>query len=858
MKNKLFLFVCLFIFGCVFNVVGVKAGTLHDGVYEIQSALDSSMYVDLYDGSIKNGSNIQLYKGNHQSNQRWYIQDTGDGYYTITSYKNKNYAMDIYGAKPITSGSNVQLYNFNGGNNQKWVIKDAGDGYYNIVSKANGLYVDVKEGKTKNCTNILVWNGNGGNNQKFKFIDVTDSYDVVVPKQTISDGNYFISSMLDGEKNLNINNKVKNEANVNIYASKNTAKQIWNVKYLGDGYYSILSAYDNSYSLDLYGAKSITKGTNVQIYKSNGGNNQKWVIKDAGDGYYYIVSKTKNLFLDIYNNQTKNGTNVEVWTANAGKNQKFKFTDATDVLENLKDYDDVEPNKSIDDGNYIITSSSNGNSAVSIDGNFSNSSNVKLSTKNNSLKQVWHVKYLNDGYYAITSLYDEKYSLDVYGASAITAGTNVQIYNFNNGDNQKWIIKKTYDGYYYIVSKNSNWFLNSDTNDNINVNVGDGSYNEKFIFEKTSVTKVDNGYYTINNSVYNDMGLNVYGKYKDNNTKVQMYNTSNSINELWKFNFTNDGFYVISSALNPNLVLDVNGGLSNDGTNVNIFKNNGNDNQKWILLSGENGTYSFVSKLTSKYLTVSGYNSGSSLFINSFNDNATQKFKLNKYNGNKRYNGIDISYWQSVNKDIDWSKVSKAGVDFVIVRAGYGADYSSQDDKKFVENVSYLEKYNIPYAVYLYSYATKETGTDSAVSEANHVIRLLNKVKSMGYNPNMSTKVFYDMEDSKTVGVGKAKLTNIALKFCSTVKNSGYNCGIYANTNWFTNYLDANKIKSNYKIWLANYPSGTYNYSTITGKVPNYGKSGLSTYNYWQFASDGIINGITGNVDLDIGYNIFD
>lgn len=857
MKNKYIIFICLFVFSFIFGILPASASTLSDGIYEIQSALDSSMYVDLYAGNTKNGSNIQLYKGNHQENQRWYIKSVSDGYYTITSYKNNNYSFDIYGARTITAGSNVQLYNFNNGDNQKWLIKETSDGYYNIISKVNNLYLDVANSGTINCTNIIVWTGNGGNNQKFKLVNVTNNYDVVFPKKTIEDGNYFISSLLDNNKNLNISGNIKNEANVNISSSKNTLRQIWNVKYLGNGYYSILSAYNNNYSLDLYGAKTITKGTNVQIYNSNNGNNQKWVIKDAGDGYYYIVSKTKNLYLDIYNNQTKDGTNVEVWSANAGKNQKFKFIDANEALNNLNDYENVKPSKSIEDGNYIITSSTDGNLAVSIDGNFNNSSNVKLLNKNNSLKQIWTIKYLSDGYYSITSLYNSNYSLDIYGAKAITKGTNVQIYNSNNGDNQKWIIKKTYDGYYYVVSKN-NWFLNYESNNNIDVNNGDGSYNEKFSFEKTNVTKASSDYYAINNSNNEDMGLNVYGRYKDNGTKVQLYKTSNSVNELWKFNFTTDGFYIISSALNPKLVLDVNGGLSANGTDVNIFRQNNGNNQKWILISNEDGTYSFISKTSSKYLTTTSYNSGSKLTINSLNNNLYQKFKLNKYSDKKRYNGIDISYWQSVNKEIDWSTLSKSGVDFVIVRAGFGDDESSQDDKRFIDNVSYLEKYNIPYAVYIYSYANKETGSSSAVSEANHVIRLLKQIKQMGYSPNLNAQVFYDMEDKSVISAGKNTLTNVAFKFCSLINQNGYSCGIYANTNWFTKYLDVNKIKKSYKIWLANYPAGTFNFSTITGINPNYGSSGLTSFNYWQFCSDGTINGIDGYIDLDIGYDIFD
>ena len=64
--------------------------------------------------------------------------------------------------------------------------------------------------------------------------------------------------------------------------------------------------------------------------------------------------------------------------------------------------------------------------------------------------------------------------------------------------------------------------------------------------------------------------------------------------------------------------------------------------------------------------------------------------------------GLDVSHHQG---KIDWEKVSKSDVDFVIIRCGYGNNIASQDDKYFAQNVAGCEKYNIPYGIYIYSYA---------------------------------------------------------------------------------------------------------------------------------------------------------
>ena len=79
--------------------------------------------------------------------------------------------------------------------------------------------------------------------------------------------------------------------------------------------------------------------------------------------------------------------------------------------------------------------------------------------------------------------------------------------------------------------------------------------------------------------------------------------------------------------------------------------------------------------------------------------------------------GIDVSYH---NGTIDWKKVKQSEVEFAIIRCGYGTDDKSQDDKKWEENVKGCTDNNIPYGVYLYSYADT---VEKASSEADHTIR---------------------------------------------------------------------------------------------------------------------------------------
>ena len=137
--------------------------------------------------------------------------------------------------------------------------------------------------------------------------------------------------------------------------------------------------------------------------------------------------------------------------------------------------------------------------------------------------------------------------------------------------------------------------------------------------------------------------------------------------------------------------------------------------------------------------------------------------------------------------------------------------------------------------VYIFSSAVNEV---EAVEEASMCLNLVR-----GYN--VSLPIYIDMESSGS-GSGRAdRLPNatrtaIAKAFCSTVTNSGYRAGVYANKTWFTNYLDTPSL-TGYSIWLAQYSSRvTYN---------------RTKYDIWQYSSNGSIPGIRGRVDVNIGYN---
>ncbi len=189
--------------------------------------------------------------------------------------------------------------------------------------------------------------------------------------------------------------------------------------------------------------------------------------------------------------------------------------------------------------------------------------------------------------------------------------------------------------------------------------------------------------------------------------------------------------------------------------------------------------------------------------------------------------GIDVS---EHNGTIDWEKVKADGVDFAILRVGFIHDNGrGRSDYQWERNVSECERLGIPYGVYVYSYA--ETASHAS-TEADFVLQRLK-----GHNP--SYPVYYDLEDNCQLSVAQNHgMGALAQTFCNKIAAAGYTPGVYANTNWWTNYL-TDSCFGNWEKWVAQYNSSC----TYKG-----------SYSIWQYTSSGHVNGIDGRVDMNFDY----
>ena len=790
--------------------------------------------------TVSNTSNIQLCEIGNDKNQMWQIEYLNNGYYKIASAIDPNYVLDV-AAHSAKAGANVGLYKSHGGDNQQWAIKKLEDGNYVIISKLGKIVLDIYGSRTAPGTNVLVYTQNETNNQKFAFEKVWN------PEKTVEDGNYVINLSMDSNKVLSTYNEmIENNSNVQIDTKNYNWSQIWQIEYLNNGYYKIASAIDPDYVLDV-AAHSAKAGANVGLYKSHGGDNQQWAIKKLEDGNYVIISKLGKIVLDIYGSRTAPGTNVLVYTQNETNNQKFIF-EKTDA-------------KPIKDGYYKIGNMTDKNNFITIENSYlANNSNIILSDENNSNNQRWHIKHIKNGYYTISSAFNDNYLLDISSGS-YNSINNVQLYKKYDYDGQLWYIKYS-DGVYVISSKKNEKVISQEFSNNEKENVivdkNTNSDEQKYSFEETEKIEeeipnysnlfLNDGYYIIETALNNSYSLDIYGNYKFNGTNVEIYNSKKSLNQIWYLKNLTDGYYSITSASNRDI------GLDSYDNNVNINKYLGTDSQMWILKDTGDGFATIVNKHSNKAIDTETINlsNGVNVILNDITYSPTQKYKITPYNSTKIYKGIDVS---SHNGYIDWEAAAK-DIDFAILRLGYGGGSDGGDDSQFVTNVKACEDYNIPYGVYLYSYALN-SDIDTKV-EIEHVSNSLKYA-----NPNLGTKVFFDMEDAdgwkKRHGIydNNQLLNTITNKFCAGVESLGLSCGIYANVDWLTNKLNAQELAKKYTIWVAIWPDNANinSFSSAYNLRPAYN---LTTYNYWQFTSNGRINGISGTVDLDLGYDIFD
>ncbi len=189
--------------------------------------------------------------------------------------------------------------------------------------------------------------------------------------------------------------------------------------------------------------------------------------------------------------------------------------------------------------------------------------------------------------------------------------------------------------------------------------------------------------------------------------------------------------------------------------------------------------------------------------------------------------GIDVSAHQGI---IDWKKVKDDGIEFAMLRVGY----SDVLDKYFHENVKGCNDNNIPFGVYLFSYATT---INEACTEADFLLKEISLY-------DIKYPIAFDFEydslnyfERMNIRPSKDLINAIAYSFCNRIEQAGYYVMNYSNKDFYYNWFN-DTIKNKYDKWLA---------------IWNVDKP-FTDCGIWQYSSTGKVNGINGNVDMNYCY----
>lgn len=397
-----------------------------DESYEIVN-VNSGKALDVRNGVAENNAIVQQYSRNNSQAQRWFIRDSGAGYYLQSALG--NWVLDLSGGN-TADGAAIRLYAPNGTASQLFVVSSSdiniATGVSMIITSAANkkLVTDVTGASTANGARVQLYSSNNTNAQKYRF-------------ESIGNGTYKIVNINSGKMLDVAGGSTANGAALQQYTSNNTVAQQWTVRNYGSGKIALVSVNANK-AVDIPGGNAVQQAQ-LQLYSPNGTVAQQWLVakapltlrerlnetaakhrQDLPDGTYTFGSKLNtSMKMDVSGASRSNYGNVQIWAGNGTNAQKWKVTH--------------------DSNGYVTLTSVNSGKVLDVNGGVSASgTNVQQYDSNGTYAQKWIAVKNSDGSYTFQSALAENAVLDVNGGSSAN-GANVQLYTSNGTNAQKWV-----------------------------------------------------------------------------------------------------------------------------------------------------------------------------------------------------------------------------------------------------------------------------------------------------------------------------------------------------------------------------------------------------------------------------------
>ena len=923
------------------------------GLYSIR-ALHSARFMNVAGSGKTNGTNIHQWSDKTPNgDEKWRIQDNGDGTYTFHAAVN-GLALDLAEGK-VANGQNVQCWTSNGTGAQRWVlyrsnvqadfsapvisnirVTEVSPKGYRVtctVTDASGVAkVKMPTWTLKDGQDDLVWheatlNGNTATfyvrtadhkNEPGKYIthiyaddtkgqvSSTAAPTITVPTIVggapitgeIADGVYTIASSLNQNVVLDVSKASKDAgANVQVWTAANSENQLWYIKSIGGGLYTVRALHSGRY-MNVAGSGK-TNGTNVHQWRNDAPNgDEKWRITNNGDGTYTFIAAVNGLALDLADGKVANGQNVQCWTSNGSGAQKWSLIPSS-VKEDF--YGPSISNIQVTEvgvAGYRVTCTVTDPSGVA------KVTMPTWSVKNNQDDLVWHEATISGNtatFYVRASDHNNEagdyithiYATDKRGYQSSNSAGTINVPEDKQGPeiSNVRISEVTPNGFRVTCTvtdpsgvktvKMPTWSDRNGQDDlawheatlsgstaTFYVRTTDhksetGSYTTHIYADdtrgNTSSTAaptihvpfgVPDGYYRLASAVDNSKGLDIAGVSTDNGANAHLWAYGGGSNQKFELKYQN-GYYTIM-ALHSNKYIDVANGSNVAGTNVQQYQGNGSDAQQWMLKDAGDG-YAYVINKSGLYLDVNGAfsDNGTNVQVWTGNGSAAQKWKLIPVEKEVRkgYNagytggmagsgsivayGIDVSEHQGTG--FNFQNLKNSGYSYVILRCGF----VSRKDYRFEEYYAAAKAAGLDVGVYFYSYASTPA---EASYEADRCLSYIQGKK-------FEYPVYFDFEDGSARSYNGALAQQICNAFLSKIEAAGYLPGLYGYASWLDpNYgawVPTSSICSKWECWMANY----YNGSPVNVKSANY----PSTYGMYQYTSSNYVNGV-GPLDTNVCY----
>lgn len=338
------------------DVRRMTAVTIPNGNYYINVRSKVASSVDIPGGSAADSTAIQLYSGNSSKAQQFTFTRQSDGSYEIVNV-NSGKALDVRNGV-AENNAVVQQYSRNNSQAQRWFIRDSGAGYY-LQSALGNWVLDLSGGNTANGAAIRLYAPNGTASQLF----VVSSSDV-----NIATGVSMIITSVANKKLVTdvTGASTANGARVQLYSSNNTNAQKYRFESIGNGTYKIINASSGKV-LDVAGG-STANGAALQQYTSNNTVAQQWTVRNYGSGRIALVSVNANKAVDIPDGNAVQQAQLQLYSPNGTVAQQWTVAKAPLTLRERLNETAAKHRQDLPDGTYTFGSRLNTSMKMDVSG----------------------------------------------------------------------------------------------------------------------------------------------------------------------------------------------------------------------------------------------------------------------------------------------------------------------------------------------------------------------------------------------------------------------------------------------------------------------------------------------------------